>query len=395
MFRRRAIAHMPFYKTDNQDENIMFPHRSKTRLRVSLTRVGEGDLKVTSHSRVRESSEGDLREAIAAAQRELVEQEIFEEVIKEAADLPTASARVSERLVVVDAAQGVELRLELIDCDVVQSFNDNAKSTSDDVGQATCELICSLLHVLLLRAHARIKQARLGGIARAGVNHKSNASPYVLRPVVEMLQYQAFCDRIRFVLESGVQALRAIGVDMTLRFDAIGENGAQVIASLLEDTRSKLGGEAILRIDQRHSIRFSFFSPSSLVAHLPQATITIVSVPQLRQLLVDEFEGRLLGRICSTGTELCENINGTWFVDEMMCRSVGRWEGCVLNFRVKCSESFSLDCYAHQLLSTDKDKDKDRQSGTSAVQFSYLGREDQSEGLFSWVRRIIEGTLSA
>ncbi len=114
MFRRRAIAHMPFYKTDEQDENIMFPHRSKTRLRVSLTRVGEGDLKVTSHSRVRESSEGDLHEAIAAAQRELVEQEIFEEVIKEAADLPTASARVSERLVVVDAAQGVELRLELV-----------------------------------------------------------------------------------------------------------------------------------------------------------------------------------------------------------------------------------------------------------------------------------------
>ncbi len=133
----------------------------------------------------------------------------------------------------------------------MQSFNDNAKSTSDDVGQATCELICSLLHVLLLRAHARIKQARLGGIVGAGVNYKFNASPYVLRPVVEMLQYQAFCDRIRFVLESGVQALRAIGVDVTLRFDAIGENGVQVIASLLEDTRSKLGGEAILRIDQR------------------------------------------------------------------------------------------------------------------------------------------------
>lgn len=61
------------------------------------------------------------------------------------------------------------------------------------------------------------------------------------------------------------------------------------------------------------------------------------------------------------------------------------------NFRVKCTESFTLDCYAHQLLSTDKD----RQSGATAVQFSYAGREDQSEGLFSWVRRIIEGTLSA
>lgn len=133
----------------------------------------------------------------------------------------------------------------------MQSFNESAKSASDDAGQATCELVCSLLHVLLLRAHASIKQTRLTGIARAGVNQKSIATPYVLRPVVEMLQYQAFCDRIRHVMDSGVQALRAIGVDVTLRFNAIGENGAQVIASLLEDTRSKLGGEAILRIDQR------------------------------------------------------------------------------------------------------------------------------------------------
>ncbi|KLO08277.1 hypothetical protein SCHPADRAFT_944596 [Schizopora paradoxa] len=330
VFRRRAIAHMPFYKTGDEDENIVFPHRSKTRLRISLSKVCDGDLKITSHSQVRESPEDELNEAISAAQRELVEQEIFEEVIKEAADLPTASARVSERLVVVDAAQGVELRFELVDCDAIESYNDSAKSASDDVGQATCDLVCSLLHVLLLRAHAHTKQGRLSGITRAGSNQRPVPTPYVLRPVVEMLQYHAFCDRIRHVLASGVQALRAIGVDVALRFDAIGENGSQVIASLLEDTRSKLGGEAILRIDQKHSIRFSFSSPSSLVAHLPQATITIISVPQLRQLLVDEFERRLLGRICSIGTDLCENINGTWFVDEMMCRSVGRWEGCAL-----------------------------------------------------------------
>lgn len=43
-----------------------------------------------------------------------MEQEIFGMLIREAGNLPTASARVSERLIVIEAAQGVELRFELV-----------------------------------------------------------------------------------------------------------------------------------------------------------------------------------------------------------------------------------------------------------------------------------------
>lgn len=66
------------------------------------------------------------------------------------------------------------------------------------------------------------------------------------------------------------------------------------------------------------------------MAHLPQATLTVTSIPQLGQLLVDEVERGLLGRICEIGRETCELVGGTWFVDDMMCHSIGRWEGCVL-----------------------------------------------------------------
>lgn len=57
------------------------------------------------------SLEGSLR----AAQAEVVQQEIFSILIKEASNLSTAaSARVSERLIVLEAAQGTELRFELV-----------------------------------------------------------------------------------------------------------------------------------------------------------------------------------------------------------------------------------------------------------------------------------------
>jgi mediator of RNA polymerase II transcription subunit 17 len=78
----------------------------------------------------------------------------------------------------------------------------------------------------------------------------------------------------------------------------------------------------------RHTVRLTFRSPSSLTAHLSQATLTISSIPQLRQLLGDEIERCLLQRICQVGNELCEQVGGIWFID--LSRCVGRWEGCVL-----------------------------------------------------------------
>jgi len=80
----------------------------------------------------------------------------------------------------------------------------------------------------------------------------------------------------------------------------------------------------------RYSLRFTFESPSTLAAHLTNTTLSISSIPQLCQLLLDETERFLLGRICEVGHELCEPVNGAWFLDQLTSRSVGRWEGNVL-----------------------------------------------------------------
>ena len=82
--------------------------------------------------------------------------------------------------------------------------------------------------------------------------------------------------------------------------------------------------------DFRHTLRFTYSSPSSLTAHLPQATLTIASITHLTQLLFDEVSRNLLDRICEIGTQMCESVHGTWFVDLLAGRTVGRWEGRVL-----------------------------------------------------------------
>jgi Subunit 17 of Mediator complex len=110
--RRRAIGYMATYETDSGA--LVFPHRQRTRLRVSLRMPESNGSLSLSHNTIVSADDGSLDGSLRAAQQEIVEQEIFAVLIKEAGNLPTASARVSERLIVIDAAQRMELLFELV-----------------------------------------------------------------------------------------------------------------------------------------------------------------------------------------------------------------------------------------------------------------------------------------
>jgi mediator of RNA polymerase II transcription subunit 17 len=199
----------------------------------------------------------------------------------------------------------------------------------------------------LLRKHAHLKAQRLGisSSSQKPLQIDSSQSPSVLQPIIDVLQYQVFCDRVKAEIDQAVSALATVGIPSKMRFNAVGETGDQLVQMLLLNTSKSIGGQAVLKIDNRfvsriyvqrsithklsrHIIRLTFLSPSSLTAHLSQATLAISSLPQLRQLLSDEVERCLLQKICNIGTQLCEHVGGTWFVDLNKC--VGRWEGCVL-----------------------------------------------------------------
>lgn len=93
--------------------SLVFPHRQYTRLRVTITTVDDVGTQRACNS-IQSTDETTLGGALKASQQEVVEHEIFSLLVKEAGNLPTASARVSERLIVIDAAQGMELKFELV-----------------------------------------------------------------------------------------------------------------------------------------------------------------------------------------------------------------------------------------------------------------------------------------
>ncbi|KAK7054802.1 hypothetical protein VNI00_003265 [Paramarasmius palmivorus] len=350
-FRRRAVAQMSY---TGHPDNLVFPHRQNTRLRIGVTSTHADGTRVVAYNDTSElpEQEGSL-EILKIAQREVIEQEIFAQIGKEAGTLPTASARVSERLIHIDAAQNTELTFELID---------NKTSASEAVNtldQAKCDFIYYYLLALLLRRHAYHKQRRLGsgstgipahkpptaGAVQVQQQQQQSESPPILEPVIHLLQYQVFCRRVEIELNAACGALNKAGIRTSLRFNAVKEIGKELVNLVVDQNNrtTTVGGEATLRVDGRYVYDPTHDGLSvTLTAHLSQATINILSIPELCKLLRDEIEKIVLESICTLGRQICGDVGAVWFVD--MNRCVGRWEGCVLNFRVVEEEHFEFSC---------------------------------------------------
>jgi len=104
-------------------------------------------------------------------------------------------------------------------------------------GENVCELIYYVLHVLLLRKHT------------ATAEKKTLVKGAVLQPVIDILQYQVFCERIELELRKAVDALKAANIPSTLSFIAVGESGERLVTLLSEQGERSVGGEAVVRID--------------------------------------------------------------------------------------------------------------------------------------------------
>lgn len=130
---------------------------------------------------------------------------------------------------------------------------DPSVPSDDSIIETKCNLIYHVLHALLLRQHNYIKFKRLGsaGIHRPPSTADTSSPPLLLQPIIDMLQYQVFCERVKSEADTMVGALTEAGVPSTLRFNPVGEIGKELVGFLTESQQRPIGGDAILRADDR------------------------------------------------------------------------------------------------------------------------------------------------
>lgn len=129
--------------------------------------------------------------------------------------------------------------------------------TGNEANAAKCDLVSSVLHVFLLRMHSHTKTHRLGttGIMRVQVQGQPPRvlpSPPLLQPVIDLLQYEVFCKRVHAEVHKVVRALDVAGIPCSIHFNSAGESGNELVRLLEDSTTQKVGGEAVLRIDERY-----------------------------------------------------------------------------------------------------------------------------------------------
>jgi mediator of RNA polymerase II transcription subunit 17, fungi type len=135
-----------------------------------------------------------------------------------------------------------------VDSDMIDS-----QETSQSSG--TCDLIYSILHVLLLRMHGQLRSQRLGNTEISRNPSLLNApSCPLLQPIIDILQYKSFCERVELELNKIIKALSVAGISSDLRFTPVGESGKALVKLLDEGSTVRIGGEAVLKISNTYAV---------------------------------------------------------------------------------------------------------------------------------------------
>ncbi|KAH6914856.1 subunit 17 of mediator complex-domain-containing protein [Coprinopsis sp. MPI-PUGE-AT-0042] len=366
-FRRKGMASLADIDGENR---ISFQRRQHMRMRVSLCFQSPDGSRRSLTNTIKPFTEDSVDATLSEAQLELIDEEIFSVLIQEGNHLSTALGRVSERLVVIDAAEGVELKFELLK---------DAPVSPEVELSPICDLIYHILHILLLRRHKLAKSDRLnatGNFPNPRLLQGWRQDPPLLAVIVEFLQYKVFCERLKSELDRAAKGLEAVGFGTEVAFDAIGETGEEMVQVLSDYKMKQFSGEAVLRIDNRTTLRLTFIAPSMLTAHLTQASLEVFSLPQLNKLLQTEIEGFVLQRISHLGEKL---RGGTWFID--VNHLVARWDGCICTFQISFSTDMKINCSAFRV---------DSKTGRRGNQHQYS--ELSNVPLLSWVETLIQQT---
>lgn len=256
IFRRRAIANL----SDVNMDELAYASRPRTVMQLSLRiKNPNGDDSVTINTMRPTATDPSVEEDLARAQTEIIDQEIFTHLSQEASTMPTVLTRVSERTIIIDAAEDIELRFDLV-IYLLHSFNHVARLILAQIKQENmdalpaspiCDVIYHCLHVLLLRKHGYQKIERLSATAAFGTIPLSKHSPPILQPIIDFLQYNLFCEKLEAELNKAADGLKMTGISASVVFNGVGETGEELVKFLSEPRSLPISGEAILTISER------------------------------------------------------------------------------------------------------------------------------------------------
>ncbi|KAG8695474.1 hypothetical protein FRC09_009132 [Ceratobasidium sp. 395] len=372
--------------TDEKPPLLVFPHLQNRRLQVSLRINGKKyscPLETSTDTTPQisglrgGSTTQTLNNLMRDAQQEIVEQEIFSELMAQARYVGALVSQFSANIMELDITQDMTLMFERVLTEEEDTKNEPSITDPSEPDVIVCTLIRQLLVILLARAHR--------GILLDGMTHSASVTPAnsgtvvkkqvpILGPIINLLRYRAMVQRVDSELKKVLSGLGRAGIQATLTMSGVSEPAKAFVESLSRyldapgdsqlqpgsiqrpDQSLALSGEALLRIADRHLIQIAFHSPTLLKIHVVQAHITVHDHGQLGEFLRADVAARVVQYVQDTGKDLVAEIaksdsrgldfSKAWFADPIAGYCIGRWPSGKGRFQVVVRQNGRLHCEA-------------------------------------------------
>lgn len=395
-FRKTATASVADETREGTTSHLRINGSSK-RLRVGLQTTVPDGTKCTGWAdlpnAILASSLTGYSEELLVAQAASLESELYDEIVREAADLPTSSAKITEKRTTVDAAVDSVLIFEIVDDAEEVPISANEQEHLVRRNAAIANLVRHTLVILLIRSHrvavrARAQRSRTTlpnqGFPQQTLPTSLKQEP-ILGPIISLLQYDSFVTRLKSILGNIQKSFKAASIACDVDFNPVGDDIGEALSrsalfsgldasdstsglsslsevrptletslsALMHDRENflKVNGEATIRVGHQHIIRLTFTSPAVLTLHLPQATLDMYEEGQLGRFLVAEVTRCLMERLREVGvatenerdkTSLNHTNRTQWIVDGLEGTLVGDKADSRLQVKVMFNKSFAF-----------------------------------------------------
>ncbi|KAH9819627.1 subunit 17 of mediator complex-domain-containing protein [Melampsora americana] len=277
---------------NSQLPKMKFPTRPRRRLVISLiTPEGQPEFfSPWSNYSFQTATSPLFSQDLEMARAEMLEEEIFSEIFKEAQLVDTYSIITSDSSVhVEDLGIRVQIRFEM-----VEKVASTGLSNEDS---PLALLISSIMRLMMTSMYRSRRLLATGSV----ISKPKEARPKMLKPVLDLIVFYTCTLNVRRLFIQAAQALTPTRLKVDLECEPVLESVAQIIHLLSdtgfgEDTQNKtfaLGGMWTLRICEQHSVFFTVACPAIVSLWLPHQSIKI-SLAQISGVLQREVEECIL-----------------------------------------------------------------------------------------------------
>ncbi|KAH9458316.1 hypothetical protein MJO29_005430 [Puccinia striiformis f. sp. tritici] len=382
--------------------SLKLPPRPRRRLTIKLRLPDQSVESFSPWNHLSHQGTDDLsfEEDLDRARAEILEEEIFGEISKEAQSSTTYRTSTSDRSVIVNGFwEDAEIYFEMRE-------NEDEIQTTTEVS-SKCKLISSMIRLLMISIYRSRRSTAIGIIPPNNNNtiqQQVNNQPKILEPVLDLIVFFIYTSNLHRLFLDAVEDLRPTKLDIKADLDPVIQTASQIVYLICNggidnrsrnlkssnyNQKSEVCGVATLRIMGRRSITFTMDCPVIISYWLKEEPIRI-GADQLHSVFINAINLSILDLLAQVisrdSNDLIDVKLGT---TGLVCHSVHQKSFLTPKFEFGAGLSIKVE----KLIKTKSRESSELLNHHHSSSIHSLADYRGQVGLLDWVHDFIQSML--